>query len=246
MIRNTYVILPRIGKLKEKAIKKQGVSDWDDFLKKDIKGISDKTKPFYDRKIKEAKHALYSGNSSYFVDKLPSMETWRLYKHFREESVFLDIETSGSMRDSYLTVIGLFDGFDTKTMVKNVNLDVHRLRKEIMKYKLIITFNGTSFDIPFLEKKYPGLLPRVPHIDLRYLCIRVGLTGGLKEIERELGIERNKIIDRLYGGDPLKLWRMFLGSGERRYLNLLVEYNEEDIINLKKILNHVIERLTNH
>ena len=47
----------------------------------------------------------------------------------------------------------------------------------------------------------------------------------------------------MYGGDPLKLWRMFKGSGDEYYLNLLVEYNEEDIINLKKITEHTIEKL---
>ena len=245
MIRNTFLFLPKIKQKTELKIWKQGIKDWDDFLNNDVKGISKKTKAFYNRKITEAKTALRNNDSAYFYNKLPSTETWRLYNFFKEESVFLDIETSSSTSlDSYLTVIGLFDGDDTKIMVRDVNLNISALKHELKKYKLIITFNGSSFDIPYLNKKYPNLLPRIPHIDLRHLCTKIGLKGGLKYIEKQLNIKRNNIIlDCLYGGDPLKLWRIFKATGDKYYLNLLVEYNEEDIINLKKIADYVIEKL---
>jgi uncharacterized protein YprB with RNaseH-like and TPR domain len=47
----------------------------------------------------------------------------------------------------------------------------------------------------------------------------------------------------MYGGDAIKLWRIFRASGDEYYLNLLVEYNEEDVINLKKISDYVIKKL---
>lgn len=241
MIRNTFLFLPKIKQRKEQSIRKQGIRDWDDFLNNDIKGISKKTKAFYNRKIKEAKSALYNGNSSYF--KLPSTETWRLYNYFKDETVFLDIETSGTSMKSYLTVIGLFDGIDTKIMINGVNLDIKALKKELEKYKLLVTFNGSSFDIPYLNKKYPNLMPKIPYFDLRHACNKIGLKGGLKQVEEQLGIKRDMIIERLYGGDPLKLWRMFRGSGDNYYLHLLVQYNEEDVINLKKIADYVVNQL---
>jgi hypothetical protein len=244
MIRNTFLFLARIKQKKEQSIWKQGIKDWDDFLNNDVKGISKKTKLYYNRKIIEAKTALYNGNSSYFVDKLPSTETWRLYKFFKEETCFLDIETSGTSMNTYLTVIGLFDGYYIKIMVKEINLNIPVLKQELKKYKQLITFNGSSFDIPYLNKKYPDLLPKIPHFDLRHLCIKIGLKGGLKDIERQLGIKRNnKIIERFYGGDPLKLWRIFKATGDKYYLNLLVEYNEEDVINLRKIADYVVDKL---
>jgi uncharacterized protein len=95
-------------------------------------------------------------------------------------------------------------------MIRNINLDIPRLKKELSRYKLILSFNGSSFDLPFLEKKYPGLIPKVPHIDIRHLCARTGLIGGLKNIEKQLGIKRgNKVVERLYNGDPLRLYRCF-------------------------------------
>ncbi len=243
MIKSTFLFLPKIKQGKEISLWKQGIKDWDDFLsKRKIKGISQRLKKAYDRMILEAKKALHENNSEYFTDKLPTTETWRLYEHFREEAVFLDIEaSSATSTNSYLTVIGLFDGLSTKTMVRDINLDMDAMKEELKKYKLLITFNGSSFDLPYLNKKHPGLLPNIPHIDLRHVCNKVGLKGGLKDIEKQLGIRReNIIIERLYGGDPFKLWRMFKGSGDDYYLKLLVEYNEEDVINLKRIAEHSI------
>ena len=247
MIRNTYIHLPKVGLKKEFIIREQGINDWDDFLERDIKGISKKTKAFYDRKILEAKKELYEGNSAYFTDKVPTTETWRLYEFFKDEIVFLDIETSSSTSmESYLTVIGLYDGIDTKTMVKGINLNPAALKNELKKNKLIVTFNGSSFDLPYLNKKFPGLIPDIPHIDVRHLCNKAGLKGGLKEIEKQIGITRNNVIvERMYGGDPIKLWRMFRATGDKYYLDLLVEYNEEDVINLKKIAEYAIKKIKN-
>lgn len=46
---------------------------------------------------------------------------WRVYNFFKEDSCFLDIETSGFT--GYLTIFGIFDGTETKLMVKGKNLD---------------------------------------------------------------------------------------------------------------------------
>jgi uncharacterized protein YprB with RNaseH-like and TPR domain len=246
MIKNSFIFLPRIKAKKEKSIWSKGIRTWEDFLNKDVRGISKKTKYYYDREIRKAAEALQDDNSSYFVGKLPTTETWRLYPFFKEQAAFLDIETSGTGMKSYLTVLGLFDGFDTKIMIRDVNLDINSLKQELKKYKIIVTFNGSSFDLPYLNRKYPDLLPKIPHFDLRHACSRLGLTGGLKQIEKQLGIHRdNIIIERFYDGDPIKLWRMFKGSGDDYYLKLLVEYNEEDIINLKKISDHAVDKLIN-
>ncbi len=243
MIQSTFQILERVAGQKEKSLWKAGIFDWDTFMRKDsIKGIAKQKKSYFDRQLVHAKKALHNQLSSYFIDKIPSTETWRLYDSFREDAVFLDIETEGVGAQADITVMGLYDGLNTKTMIKGVNMDYQALKQELANYKLIITFNGSSFDIPFIQKRY-NILPQIPHIDLRHCCARLGLTGGLKEIEKQFGIKRNPIIEKLYGGDVLTLWKMYKGSGDRHYLDLLVEYNEEDVINLKKIMNYCYEKL---
>jgi uncharacterized protein len=236
---NHFQLLPGIREQSEKKIVAQGIHHWNSFIATPkINGISEKRKYSYNRILMHAKKALASGDTAYFIPFLK--ETWLLYPYFKDESVFLDIEAA----DKNITVIGLFDGIQTKTMIRDVNLDIAYLKKELSKYKLMLTFNGSSFDLPRLKKHYPHLLPCVPHIDLCHVCRKLGLVGGLKTIEKGLGIQRmNRMVERLHCGDPAQLWRMFKGSGDDYYLKLLVEYNEEDVINLKQIVELVTGQL---
>ena len=240
MIRNSFLFLDKIGIGKERSIWSKGIAGWEDFLNRNaVKGISAIAKGYYDRKIKEARRQLYACNSSYFSGLLPQSEHWRLYEFFKEDAVYLDIETDGLNGTDDITVVGLYDGLDVKTMIRGINMDFKVLGSELRKYGMIVTFNGSAFDLPFIRKRYGNVIPGVPHFDLRFACRRVGLTGGLKEIEKKLGIRReNKIVERMYGGDAALLHRMWRGSGEEQYLQLLVEYNAEDVINLKKIAGH--------
>jgi len=245
MIRRSFIFLERINKKTEENFWKQGITDWNLFLKaKKINGLSRARKLYYDRKILKARNALYNFDSSYFINLLPQCEYWRLYNFFKDDAVFLDIETTGLSNYDDITVFGLFDGIDTKSMIKNINLDYNELKKELQKYKLIVTFNGSSFDIPFIKKRYPDLLPNIPNFDIKSVTNGLNLKGGLKQIEKRLGIKRNKIIENFYGGDALTLWRMFKATGNDHYLNLLVEYNEEDTINLKTIADYCVNRLS--
>ena len=244
MIQNTFVFLERITPAMERKLWRQGILDWDDFLKaKGIKGITSAAKRYYDRRILEARQQLHAQNSSHFTKLMRQTEHWRLYDFFKEEAVYLDIETDGLSDNCDVTIVGLFDGFETKTMIRRVNLDWQLLRRELEKYKMIVTFNGSVFDLPFMKKRYGNIIPAIPHFDLRFGCRRIGLNGGLKRIEKELNIHRSEIVEGLYGGDAAKLYRMWRGSGDDYYLRLLVEYNEEDVINLKRIADHAYNEL---
>jgi len=244
MIRNCFLVLNGIGEQTQNRIRHSGIRSWNDFLNADkIKGISASRKLFYNRELIKASKKLFDSDAEYFASILPKTEHWMLYDFFKEDAVYLDIETDGLDQTADITVVGLFDGYETKTMIKGINLDFVALGEELKKYKMIVTFNGTVFDLPFIKKRYPKVLPDVLQFDLRFACSRIGLRGGLKEIEKKLGIRRNKIIEKIYGGDALLLWRMYRGSGDEHYLKLLVEYNEDDTINLKKIAIHTYDEL---
>ncbi len=262
MITNSFIFLEKITAARERKLWQQGILSWDGFLRTDkISGITAAAKKYYDRKLVEARRQLHLQNSSYFCHLLPQSEHWRLYEFFKEEAVYLDIETDGLSDNNDVTLVGLFDGFDTKTMIRRVNLDWRQLRRELEKYKIVVTFNGSVFDLPFMKKRYGEVIPQlqigqcpiahsasggiVPHYDLRFCCSRIGLNGGLKRIEKQLDIRRSQIVENMYGGDAAQLYRMWRGSGDDYYLRLLVEYNEEDVINLKKIAEHVYCRLKN-
>ncbi len=238
MLRKTFLFLPRISAKKEQALWQQGIKDWQDFLRTEkIKGISTKTKLYYNHKLKEARQALQENNSSWFIGKLPQKEMWRLYNYFKEEACFLDVEVDSRGK---VIVMGISNYYQTNQFVAGVNLEKNILQKELNKYKLLITFNGSAFDLPKLRKQF-GLEIKVPHLDLKPICINLSWKGGLKEIEKQLNLKRPAHLQ----GNPVDLWKAFHASGDREYLELLLEYNREDIENLKAIVEKVYRQLSN-
>lgn len=234
MIKKSFILLDGISDLSERNIWKQGIPDWTTFCKREkIKGISMQRKYYYNRELEKAQQALYNNDPYFFVNKLPAKEMWRLYPQFKENCCFVDLEI-----DSYgkIVVVGVATLQTTNFFVRHVNLE--EITQEFTKYKLIITFNGASFDIPKLRKQFHINLP-LPHIDLKPLCVNLNLKGGLKEIEKKLGFRRPA---HLYG-NPVELWKAFHASGDKEYLGLLLEYNREDCENLIFLMEYVYKKL---
>src|SRR5271163_1080239 len=101
--------------------------------------------------------------------------------------LFLDVETTGLSRyyDDVTLVGWLLGG------VYHVHVagdDPELLLSALHGASALVTFNGTLFDMGFLKKTFRGLEFPSVHADLRYLAKRVGLTGGQKAIEKQLGI----------------------------------------------------------
>jgi len=69
------------------------------------------------------------------------------------------------------------------------------------------------------------------HTDLMYDCWRRNLYGGLKVVEGLLGIQR-----RLTGVDgymAVQLWYDYVNNNNEQALQTLLDYNEEDVVNLR-------------
>lgn len=241
MLENSFVLLPGVKQRTEQKFWKQEMNSWSDFIAaQQIKGISEARKERFDWHLKDAKLHLKEENEKFFAQALPSGEQWRLFDEFKDQACYLDIETSGYYGD--ITVVGISDGVDAKTMVKGFNLDRQLLMKELSKYKMIVTFNGASFDLPVI-KKYFDVKPTVPHVDLRFVCQKIGHVGGLKAIEKKLNIQRRKEVQDMSGEDAVYLWQMWKSTGNREHLDKLVWYNEEDILNLKPLAEKTIPEL---
>lgn len=241
MIRQSFCFLPRTGLGKEKKVWQQDIHDWNTFLDtKNIKGFSEKTKQQADEVLQTCRKKLFEEDAVWFAQTLKNSEHWRLYNIFKDEAVYLDIETDGYYGS--ITVVGLYDGQQTKTFVRGINLDRKVLAEELAKYKMIVTFNGASFDLPVI-RRYFNLTTSVPHVDLRFVCQKVRLVGGLKSIEQELGIKRSEDVYGMNGVDAVALWQLFKQTKEKEHLERLVKYNEEDIINLPLIARKVIPQL---
>ena len=245
MIGSTFLLLDGIGRKLERRLWHEGMLTWPEFLERDgVSFISPDRKRLMDAALYFAKCELDGGNASYFGDVLERAEHWRLFERFRNEAVCLDIETNGLPpgRGGRVTVVGLYGGFDYKCFVRGENLSANALNEELSRYKYLITFFGSAFDIPFLRESLSGFECELPHFDLCFGARRLGLRGGLKKIEPLFGIERCEETRGMSGYDAVLLWTE-AKAGSREALELLKLYNREDTVNLMKIAGDIYRRL---
>jgi hypothetical protein len=238
-VENSFIPVRGVGEKTERRLWRQGVREWGDFSR-DVGGVGPTTAERIEAFIEDARPHLDDRDARYFARTFPDAEHWRLYETFRDDACFFDIETTGlsHSRDAVTTVSVHRDG-ETTTLVRGDDLSAERLREVFADAGLLVTFNGAQFDVPFLETSFDVDLDH-PHLDLRYACRSVGLTGGLKAIEREVGIDRDR--PDLSGRDAVRLWRQY-ERGDRAALDTLVSYNREDTVNLATLADHVTSRL---
>jgi uncharacterized protein YprB with RNaseH-like and TPR domain len=177
---------------------------------------------------------------NFFENAMPSRHKWRAFGELRAGALYVDIETDGGMGPGAITVIGTYDGKTAKTFVQGIDLD--DAAKVIAAHPLVVTFNGASFDMPLIRSRFPQMLSNHIHVDLRYPLRGLGYTGGLKEIERAVGLRRSSGTAGLDGWDAVRLWRDYR-FGSREALDVLLEYNREDIIHLKPLMELAYEGL---
>jgi len=98
----------------------------------------------------------------------------------------------------------------------------------------IYTYNGRRFDLPFIEAHVGiDLESEFYHHDLMYECWKHNLRGGFKAVEQQLKIPR-KLKD-VNGYQAVLLWQEYKLYGNKKALNTLLEYNKEDVVNLKAL-----------
>jgi len=168
-------------------------------------------------------------------------EQLALCSQYPERVLFLDIETTGlSHHYDEITVIGWSIGGRASTMIKGESHQ--RLLEDAKEALALVTFNGIRFDQRFIRQEFPDVTLPQHHIDLMYLCRRVGLTGGQKAIEKELGLGLRDEIADVDGFAAVLLWHRYL-RGDVAALETLVRYNRADIAAMGAIFDQVLDRL---
>ena len=151
---------------------------------------------------------------------------------------YLDIETTGlSPWYSVITVIGIHIcyGIDAR-FIQLVGEDVtaDNLLEALQGVDVIYTYNGSRFDLPFINCRLGvNLASLFRHCDLMYDCWGNNLYGGFKAVERQLGIERQ--LRDINGYQAVRLWWRYVNDYDEDALATLLEYNREDVVNLKTL-----------
>ncbi len=227
MIRNTFSLLNGIGERFERRLWSRGIITWDDFCQcSEILGINPLKKKLYDSQLNILSNELINANAKFFASAIKRAEHWRLFEEFKGDIVCLDIETNGLhfRYGGYITLVGFYNGFDWKYLIRGENLTAENLKRELDGYKYLITFYGAVFDMPFLVNSFPEITFNIPHFDLCVAARKLGIKGGMKKIEEFFGIPRDDSVKGFNGYDAVKLWRHFQnGSLEAR--QLLLNYN---------------------
>lgn len=138
---------------------------------------------------------------------------------------------------SRITVIGMYfhDGMDSSfSQLIGEEITADNLLHSLEGADIIYTYNGSRFDLPYIHSQLGINLAKLfSHCDLMYDCWRNSLKGGLKCVERQLGIERR--VKNVDGLEAVRLWQRYVNYNDNEALDILLSYNREDVINLKSL-----------
>ncbi len=232
MLTQSFCHLPGVGPKTEQALWAAGIRSWDAVLENRSPSCRH-VKQSWLPHLRESANRHRNEELGYFSARMPTSQHWRLFRDFRHCCAFVDIETTGlSHFTDEITTIVLYDGQTIRHYVNGENLDA--FPDAIEDYRLLVSYNGKSFDVPFIERYFGIKLPQA-HIDLRHVLRSLGIAGGLKNCERRLGIRRQQSGD-IDGFLAVLLWHEYRRSKDRRFLETLLAYNVEDTVNLEVLM----------
>ena len=243
LLRCSFQHLPGISASQEARLWAKGISDWVDLIRHTPVQLDlySKHGNALQPAVEASEQALANRDIAFFANRLPKREYYRVAASFPERCIFLDIETTGlSTYYDNVTLVGWSLG-DTYTVLIDPS-QIKQLERDLRDHSMIVTFNGSLFDLPFLTRSFRADWANLFHIDLRYLAKRVGLTGGQKKIEVEIGLTREESLEGITGAEAVSLWFDYK-EGDLNALRELVKYNHADIEGMKFLFEEVIDRL---
>ena len=184
--------------------------------------------------------ALQQGNVRYFIDHFAPQDRWRILTQYLDDCAFFDIETTGLEIDDTITTIVCWHNGRLHTFVEHENLDDFL---DLMdNIKLLVSFNGSTFDVPrVLDGFHIPELP-CPHLDLRWPCHYQKLSGGLKQITTTLGISRPADLQDADGELAVRLWSQWQLQQNKDARDHLIRYCAADVLLLRPLAEHIAGR----
>lgn len=141
---------------------------------------------------------------------------------------YLDIETA---YNGVMSVLGIYRQDRGIIQLVGGGISDIALYDALERVTTIVTFNGSSFDLPVIKRQlHVDLRAEFAHRDLLHECRRRGLRGGLKGVEAKLGIARASA--GLSGRDAPRLWDRYEQYADHAALQTLLDYNCDDVVNL--------------
>ncbi|RMD82397.1 MAG: exonuclease [Lentisphaerae bacterium] len=245
IITHSFCCFDGIDHDQERELWRSGIHDWGHFREAGSLPVNPDLVPYIRRQIQEATEAWLTDDIVFFARRFRRYDYWRLYPlSVQSATAYVDIETTGlDPRRHHITTICLYDGSRCLSFVHGRNLE--EFVQAIANYRVIVTYNGYRFDLPFITHHLGVRFDDFIHVDLQPVLYRHGFRGGLKKCEKQLGLDRGALTD-ISGLQAIELWK-FYRRGMPEALETLLAYNELDVINLQilfwKIYQHMLTRL---
>jgi uncharacterized protein len=239
MIDGAFLHFKGIGKKTRENLFRLGIIDWstaEEFMSKIPFQESKRNNLF--NEITENKNALNRNDIAFFVNKFHPEDKWRILAHYFEQASYFDIETDGVY--NRITTIALYHKGKLYNFTKNINLD--EFLDLLEDVKLIVSFNGSSFDVPVVVQNFRIQSFPVPHLDLRWICYHEGIRGGLKQIERNLSIKRPTELEGVDGLEAIQLWYRWSEYNDKEALARLIKYCSADVLSLVKLTEKILSK----
>jgi hypothetical protein len=243
VVESTFQLGRGFGPARERKLWRAGVARWEDLAAADGSarasdaGLSSAAADRLRAAVDAAAHALDARDADRLAALLPSREHWRLFEAFGDGAAYVDIETSDDVvGHAGVSAIGILDRDGPRLFLGGRDLDA--FPKAAAGWKMLVTFNGLSFDVPILRRAFPEWTPPECHVDLRHVLRRLGYDGGLKSIEERLvrlELARPNHLRGIGGWDACSLFRRGR-DGDRAALRIFAEYNLYDAVNLRTLM----------
>lgn len=170
-----------------------------------------------------------------------------------KEAFFIDIETTGLNR-SYSDIISI-----TVLLYEKNSYKIHQIfcqykidEIEALKYlkdliktkKYIITYNGNSFDIPFLISK-----AQKHNVNIDFTSyVKIDLYNWMRHIKSKIQIQNFKLktaeeyfkinrVDSICGQDVITLYEAYKIEPRKEFSSIIMQHNYEDVFNLPILFN---------
>jgi len=230
MLDRVFSHCPGIGPRTEARLAEMGVCTWDDFISSGKLPLGREKRDRAEDIISRSIEARRKGDIGFFVKHFPGREHWRVLREYLPRATFFDIETTGlSWYESHATVITAYHRGDVRAFIHGRDLD--SFLDLASEAELLVSFNGSCFDLPFIERTFSIPSLGRPHIDLRWVAYHAGYRGGLKAIEAELGVRRPPEIEGIDGFEAVNLYYRWQ-AGDDGALRMLVRYCSADAVSL--------------
>lgn len=237
MLDGAFLHLDGIGPKKWTDLQRQGIATWDHALEKLTELIKgEKAQLRFRESLIRSKIAKENLDLEYITNSFHPADKWRILAEYWDSLSFFDIETDGLY--NRITVIGCLHKGQNYSFVKGENLD--EFLDFLEETKILVSFNGSSFDIPCILKYFHIPKFPVPHIDIRWVLYHSGYKGSLKSIEKQMGISRESDLEGVDGMEAVRLWFQYTEWGDLLAKEKLIRYCLADVNSLEILSSKII------